>query len=81
MRNDARALRGKVVEEFGTVCKFAEAMGWSARKASYVTAGRQELTVKEVEECAKVLNIDNARDFMRIFYPQMSIKWTDGVGA
>ena len=32
------------------------------------------LTVKEAEECAEVLGIDNADDFMRIFYPMLSIK-------
>ena len=81
MRRDTRALRGKVIEEYGTVCNFASAMGWSNRKASYITVGRQELTVQEAEDCAKALHVDNARDFMRIFYPQVSIKWTDGKGA
>ena len=28
---------------------------------------------EEREACAKLLNIDNAADFMRIFYPQASI--------
>ena len=81
MRRDASALRGKVIEEYGTVGNFASAMGWSNRKASYITVGRQVLTVKEAEDCAKVLHVDNARDFMRIFYPQVSIKWTDEKGA
>ena len=81
MNRDTRALRGKVIEEYGTVGNFAKAIGWSARKASYVTAGRQELTVQEAEECAKALNVDNARDFMRIFYPRVSIKWTEEKGA
>ena len=81
MKRDARALRGKVIEEFGSVSKFANAIGWSNRKASYITIGRQELTAQETEECAKMLNIDNARDFMRIFYPNVSIKWTGEKGA
>lgn len=81
MSRDTRALRGKVIEEYGTVCNFAKAMGWSDRKASYVTTGRQDLTAKETEDCAKVLHIDNARDFMRIFYPKVSIRWTDEKGA
>lgn len=80
-RRDTRAFRGKVIEEFGTVSKFAEAMNWSPRKASYVTVGRQEMTVAETEKCAEVLHIYTARDFMRIFYPNVSIKWTDGIGA
>ena len=73
MNRDTRALRGKVVEQYGTIGGFAEAIGWSKRKASYIVTGRQDLTVKEAEACAKLLNIDNAADFMRIFYPQASI--------
>ncbi len=81
MRRDTKALRGKVIEEYGTVCKFASAIGWSNRKASYIAAGKQVMTAQETEDCAKALHIDNARDFMRIFYPHVSIKWTDEKGA
>lgn len=81
MNRDTKAFRGKVIEEYGTVGRFAKAMGWSARKASYVTIGRQDLTAQETEDCAKALHVDNARDFMRIFYPQVSIRWTDERGA
>ena len=76
MQNPASVLRGCVIEKFGTVGKFADAIHWSARKASYITTGRQIMTTKEAEECAEVLNVDNEKDFMRIFYPLLSIKWT-----
>ena len=76
MQNPANALRGRVIEIYGTVGKFADAMNWSGRKASYITTGRQIMTVKEAEECAEVLCVDNVDDFLRIFYPVLSIKWT-----
>ena len=76
MQNPASAFRGRVIEIYGTVGKFADAMNWSCRKASYVTTGRQVLTVKEAEDCAEALNVNNVDDFMRIFYPILSIKWT-----
>lgn len=76
MNRDTRAFRGKVVEEYGTVSAFAEAMHWSPRKASYVTTGRQDMTAEEIENCAEALHVDNVQDFMRIFYPLLSIKWT-----
>ena len=76
MQNPSSAFRGKVIEVFGTVGKFASAMNWSGRKASYITTGRQIMTVKEAEDSAEVLGVDNADDFMRIFYPMLSIKWT-----
>ena len=81
MRRDTNAFRGRVVEVYGTISKFAEAMKWSPRKASYVMNGKQELKAKETEECAEKLYVDNARDFMRIFYPHVSISWTDEKGA
>lgn len=81
MQNPSNALRGRVVEMYGTIGKFADAMNWSGRKASYVTTGRQSLSVEEAEKCAEVLSIDNIDDFMRIFYPRLSIKWTSLKGA
>ena len=77
MSNAAGAFRGRIVEKFGTVQKFAEAMHWSGRKASYVSTGRQILTIAEAEKCAEVLDITNEQDFLRVFFPTLSIKWTD----
>ncbi len=76
MQNIANALRGKVIEKFGTVGKFAEVMNWSPRKASYITTGRQIMTIEEAEKCAEVLDVEDEKDFMRIFFPMLSIKWT-----
>ena len=76
MNRETSALRGKAIEKFGTIGSFASAMNWSPRKASYVTTGRQEMTAQEIEDCAEVLGVDNVQEFMRIFYPQKSIKWT-----
>lgn len=76
MQNPANVLRGCVIEKFGTVGEFAKAIKWSGRKASYITTGRQLMTTKEAEQCAEVLEIDNSKDFLRIFYPMLSIKWT-----
>lgn len=81
MKRNVKPFRKKVIDTCGTLSAFAEAMNWSARKVSYVTTGRQDLTAKEIEECASVLGVDNAEDFMRIFYPYLSIKWTEEKGA
>lgn len=76
MERGSNALRGKVIEKYGTIGAFANAMNWSQRKASYITNGRQNMTTQEVEDCAEVLGVDSVQDFMRIFYPRVSIKWT-----
>lgn len=76
MQNLANEFRGRVIAIYGTIGKFAKAMNWSPRKASYITTGRQIMTVAEAEKCAEVLDVENEKDFMRIFYPMLSIKWT-----
>lgn len=76
MNRDTRAFRGKVIEKYGTISSFANAMNWSQRKASYITTGRQDMTATEIEDCAEALGVENAHEFVRVFYPLMSIKWT-----
>ena len=81
VQNPANELRGEAIKKFGSIAKFANAMHWSGRKASYITTGRQIMTVKEAEDCAEVLDIVCMKDFMRIFFPVLSIKWTNKKGA
>ena len=81
MNGKTSALRGKIVEEYHTIAAFSDAIGWSRRKGSYVATGRQCMTVNEVARCAEMLNINKAEDFMRIFFPEVSIIWTDEKGA
>lgn len=81
MQNPASELRGEAIKQYGSIANFAKAMNWSGRKASYITTGRQIMTVKEVEQCAEVLNVVTLKDFMRIFFPMQSIKWTYEKGA
>ena len=81
MNNPAGALRGRAIEIYGTIGKFADAMNWSGRKASYIVNGRQAMTIEEAEQCAEVLDVEDEKDFLRIFFPTLSIKWTDKKGA
>lgn len=81
MQNPASELRGEALKKFGTIANFAEAMKWSGRKASYITTGRQMMTIKDAEQCAEVLEVKTMKDFMRIFFPMLSIKWTNKKGA
>ncbi len=80
MNRDTKAFRGKIIEVYGSVASFARRMKWSQRKASYITTGKQNMTAQEVENSAEALGVDNAKDFMRIFYPLLSIKWTPAEG-
>ena len=81
MQNPASELRGEAIKKFGSIANFADAMNWSGRKASYITTGRQMMTIKDAEQCAEVLEIKTMKDFMRICFPMLSIKWTKKKGA
>lgn len=76
MQNPASELRGEAIKKFGSIANFGKAMNWSGRKASYITTGRQIMTIKDAEQCAEVLEVETMKDFMRIFFPILSIKWT-----
>ncbi|MBQ8707732.1 MAG: hypothetical protein IJ523_06585 [Succinivibrionaceae bacterium] len=67
------ALRGEVVAKYGSMTKFAEAVGWSGRKTRDVVTGRQVMTVDDVEKMTAALSIDSVDQFMRIFFPRVSI--------
>lgn len=76
MENNCSAFRGRVIEKYGTIGNFASAMNWSGRKASYIVSGRQVMTVREAEQCAESLGVLDEKDFLRLFFPTLSIKWT-----
>ena len=76
VQNQASELRGEAIKRCGSIANFAKAMKWSGRKASYITSGRQIMTIKDAEQCVEVLNIEEMEDFLRIFFPMLSIKWT-----
>lgn len=63
-------LRGLVISNFGSIKKFAEAMGWSYRKAAYIIGGRQEATASDIEKMADTLEIDVPDIFRQVFFAQ-----------
>ena len=61
-------LRGRIVALYGSINRFAEALGWSTRKASYIVNGKQEATGKEIEQMANALNVDIPDDLHALFF-------------
>ena len=66
MRNK---IRGAVFSRFSSISAFADAIGWKRQKASKIVNGVQIPTAEEMEEMANCLGIDNAEDFMDVFFP------------
>jgi transcriptional regulator with XRE-family HTH domain len=66
MRNK---IRGVVFSRFPSISAFAEAIGWTRQKASKIVNGSQRPSAEDMEEMAKCLGINNAEDFMGVFFP------------
>jgi len=60
-------LRGRIVAMFGTIGKFAEAIGWSRRKVSDIVNKKQEATASDIEKMANLLQIELPEDFRVLF--------------
>ena len=60
-------LRGRIVAMFGTIGKFAEAIGWSRRKVSDIVNKKQEATASDIEKMAGLLQIELPEDFRALF--------------
>lgn len=59
MERDYRKLRGKIIEMFGTMSKFAKAMGYSERTISLKINGKIDFTQSDI---AKSVNLLGLRD-------------------
>ena len=75
---EGNVLRGAVAERFGSCAKFAQALGWSNRKARDIVSGRQIPNATELEEMADTLGIHDPADFMRVFFRWTTTKCSHG---
>lgn len=64
------ALKGRVVERYGSMRAFAAVLGWSGRRTSDIVSGRQEPNAKDIKRMADALGITDASDFMRVFFAE-----------
>lgn len=61
-------LRGAIFSKYSSISSFADAIGWTRQKASRIANGLQRPGAEEIEEMARILSINNADDFMEIFF-------------
>lgn len=69
-------LKGLVVSRFGSATNMAQAIGWSDTKARDITSGRRAPRAEDMERLTEALGINNADDFVTIFFPEQSNNWT-----
>lgn len=61
MSYDLSKLRGRIIEKFGTLGAFAEAMGWSERTNSLKVNGKNEWKQSEIIAAIKLLDIEPSK--------------------
>ncbi len=68
-QNTLKAFKGKVVEVYGSIGKFAEAFGISENQMQNKLSGKSGWSLEDVQKAAELLNIkDNASECHRIFF-------------
>ena len=60
-------LRGRIIAMFGTIGKFAEAIGWSRRKVSDIVNKKQDATASDIVKMADLLQVELPDDFRALF--------------
>ena len=63
-------IRGAVFSMFSNTTVFAKAIGWSRNKASRILNGVQSPSAEDMEQLSKCIGIDNAKDFIAVFFPK-----------
>ncbi len=67
--SNLQALRGKVVEVFGTIGKFADAFGITQTQMQNKLNGKSGWSLEDVQKASVLLNIkDNPSECHRIFF-------------
>lgn len=64
-------LRGAVVSKFGTIQKFAEAVGWSQSRTLRILNKKQNPTDADIDRMANALEIHDFSTFMQIFFDKV----------
>ena len=67
-------IRGAVFKKYSSVCSFAADIGWKRNKAARIINGVQRPSAEDMEQMAKILNIQDAISFVSIFFPALSTK-------
>lgn len=63
-----RTLRGKIVEMYGSLRSFAEAIGWHEQKVWRIVSGTQEATAGEIRTMAEALHVEIPEDLQSLFF-------------
>jgi len=63
---NSNPLKGKVLDKFGSVRKFAAALGWNYGKTNRIVRGTQEATVADIRAMAPLL-VSSVEELVSVF--------------
>lgn len=63
-----RTLRGRIVEDFGSIRAFAAAIGWHEQKTARIVNGIQEPTASEILLMANALHVEVPEEMIALFF-------------
>lgn len=69
-------LRGAILSVFPSISAFARAIKWDRKKASRIVNKKQEPTTQDIRDIVMVLGINDANDFVNLFFSDLSPMWT-----
>lgn len=61
-------LRGEIVSQYGTIRRFAKAIGWSERKTYAIVNGSQEPTASDIEKMCDLLHVEIPYAMKSLFF-------------
>lgn len=61
------SLRSLVTDQYGSIAKFAENLGWSYSKAYRVVSGEQEINTGDIRNVCEALGIVEPEDIVSVF--------------
>ena len=62
------SLRGVIFDRFANISTFAKAVGWNRKKASDIVNGRRRPSARDMEDIARVADIQDDNTFMALFF-------------
>lgn len=78
MSYDYSKLRGRIVEKFGTLKAFSNAMGWSERTNGLKLNGSVEWSQNEIIKASALLDIAVGTEEMQLYFFNLTVQlnWT-----
>lgn len=63
----ANVIRGKIIEQYGTISKWSKANDWPPTKMNRILNGKQDISASDIRTVAFSLMIDDPAEIVSLF--------------